>query len=144
MTVTDVLFDDPGGDNVEWADHLGKLLLIWPLSQEEVKTADYGDKDAIRADMVVLDGPDGSEELPDILVFPLVLQGQLRKGLRTGNPVLGRLGQGEAKLDSRGKEKQKPPWKLFPASDEDKAMAARYVKDKPKPKPDNKFDDVPF
>jgi len=143
--LTEVLFDDPGGDNVEWADHLGKLLLIWPLAQEEVKTADYGEKEAIRADMAVLDGEDGPEELPDILVFPLVLQGQLRKGIRTGKPVLGRLGQGDAKLDSRGKEKQKPPWKLFPASDSDRDLAAKYVMTRQaKPKPDNKFDDVPF
>lgn len=137
--MTEVLFDDPGGNAIDWEDYLGKLLLIWPLGQEEVKTADYGEKDAIRADMVVLDGADGPEELPDILVFPLVLQGQLKRNLRTGKPVVGRLGQGEAKA------KQKPPWKLMEASEADKAMATKYLTAKQaKPKPDQKFDDVPF
>lgn len=138
--MTEVLFDDPGsGNNIEWEDFLGKLLIIWPFGQEEIKTNDYGEKDAIRADMVVLDGADGPEELPDILVFPLVLQGQLKRNIKTGKPVVGRLGQGEAK------GKQNPPWKLMEASEADKVKAVKYLTaKKTKAKSNNKFDDVPF
>jgi hypothetical protein len=143
--VKEALFDDPGGNQVEWSDHLGKLLLIWPLSQETVKTNDYGEKEAIRADMVVLDGADGPEDMPDVLVFPLVMQGQLRRNLSNGKPIVGRLGQGEAKKDSKGRETQKPPWKLLEASEGDKVTATKYLTNRQaKPKPEQKFDDVPF
>lgn len=133
-------FDAPGAaSNVEWEAYLGKLLLIWPISKEEdVKTKDYGDKDAIRADLVVLDGNDGPEEFFDILIFPLVLQGQLRRNVGKGRPNLGRLGQGEAV------GKQKPPWKLFVASEKDEQMARDYLNKRPATAKPDKYDDVPF
>jgi hypothetical protein len=129
-------FDAPGtASQVDWESLLGKLLLIRPLSKEEgVKTQDYGEKDAIRADMVVLDAEDGPDELLDILIFPLVLQGQLRRNIGKDRPVVGRLGQGEAK------GKQKPPWKLLEASDADKEVARRYLT----AQSTGKYDDVPF
>lgn len=145
--MTEDLFDDPGGNRIEWADYLGKLLLIWPLSQETVKTEDYGEKDAIRADIVVVDGDDGPEDLPDILIFPLVLQGKVRRHINTGKCVIGRLGQGKPKLNSRGEEKQKPPWDLLRATDEDRMLARKYLaegKARPTTRPAEKFDDVPF
>lgn len=143
----ELLFDDPGGNRVEWSDYLGKLLIFWPLSQETVKTEDYGDKDAIRANMVDMDGDGGPEEITDVLVFPLVLQGRLKKNLNTGRPIVGRLGQGKAKLNSRGEEKQKPPWELLPANDADRVAVTKYLTDrqaKEASKSDKKFDDVPF
>lgn len=132
-------FDKPGtASNVEWEEYLGKLLIIWPISKEaNVKTQDYGEKDAIRADMAIVDGADGPEELPDILIFPLVLQGQLRR--KMGKTVLGRLGQGEAKA------KQKPPWKLQDATEADEKLARDYLsKRTTSSKPSGNYDDVPF
>lgn len=130
----DDLFDDPGVlSKVDWEDYLGRLLLIYPKSKEaDVQTKDYGTKDAIRADMVVLDGPNGPEDLGEILVFPLVLQGQLRRNIGKGRPNLGRLAQGEAT------GKQKPPWVLVEADEAGKKLARDYISKKPA------FDDVPF
>lgn len=138
---TDDPFDAPGtATNVDWETYLGKLLLIWPISKEvDVKTKDYGEKDAIRADLVVLDADGGPEEFFDILIFPLVLQGQLRRNVGKGRPNLGRLGQGEPT------GKQKPPWKLIEASDKDKQRARDYLNKRPVTvKPDDKYGDVPF
>lgn len=134
------LFDSPGGNRVEWEEYQGKLLLIWPISQErDVKTKDYGEKDAIRADMVVLDAEGGPQEVSDILIFPLVLQGQLRRNTGKGRPVFGRLGQGEKT------GKQNPPWKLLDYTEADKKLATDYLNTRSQTvKPDTKYDDVPF
>jgi hypothetical protein len=100
-------------------DYNGRLLLITPHKVEEgVKTA-FGEKDAIRCDVVVLDGNDPGEEHADTLIFGLVLIGQLRSKL--GQRVLGRLGQGIAKAG------QKPPWKLSEATDADQQTGLAYL-----------------
>lgn len=136
-------FDSPGGGgNVDWADHLGKLLLIWPVGKEEVETKNFGKKEAIRADMVVLGGE--NEELPDILIFPLFMLGQLRR--KMGKIVLGRLGKDEDEVDSKGRVLKQGAWKLIDPTDADKDTARSYLaKRQPKPaKADDKYDDVPF
>lgn len=134
-------FDDPGsGRKVEWEELRGKLLLIYPRKLEEnVPTQDYGEKEAIRGDLTVLDGPTGPDELRDILVFPLALQGQLRANVGTGRPCLGRLGGGSK--DPRATREEKA-WRMMPANDVDKQRARDYINKKPKDK--DKFDDVPF
>lgn len=134
-------FDSPGSaSQVEWENYLGKLLLITPVSKEiGVKTKDYGEKDAIRADMVVLDAPDGPEELPDILVFPLVLQGQLRRNIGKDRPVIGRLGKDKDEVDSKGRVTRQGAWKLLEAADADKEKTRKYLSGNAE-----KYDDVPF
>lgn len=128
-------FDDPGViSKIDWEDYLGRLLLIYPKSKEEkIQTKNYGERDAIRADMIVLDGPGAPDDLGEILVFPLILQGQLRRNIGKGRPNLGRLAQGEPAAKG-----QKPPWILVEADEKGKKIARDYLNQKPK------FDDVPF
>lgn len=114
-------FTDPAaaGAGINWQDHKGALLLVTVRGLEpEIKTA-YGTSDAVRADVVVLDGNGQGAEYADALVFPKVLQSQLRS--RVGQKVLGRLTQGVAKAG------QSAPWQLEGATDEDKAKGKAYL-----------------
>lgn len=104
-----------GTGGIEWGDLNGCLLIIQPSEVVRGITTTFGHKDAVRADVTVVDGPKAGETYPDTLVFPKVLQSQLTS--RLGHNVLGRLGQGE------GKPGQKPPWKLQPGSSQDEQAA---------------------
>lgn len=113
-------FADPASaGGVKWEDHNGALLLITPHSVESGVNTTFGTKDAVRADVVVLDGPNAGAEYADVLVFPGVLIGQLRSQL--GKKVIGRLGQGV------GKPGQKPPWKLSEATEADKQVGVAWL-----------------
>lgn len=114
--MTDTWASPASSTGIEWKSALGHLLLISPLEYVEKVNTSLGEKDAIRADIVDLDS---GEEYSDILVFPRVLQGQLRS--RIGQKVLGRLTQGAAKVG------QSPPWKLDEATAEDGKKATAYL-----------------
>ena len=104
---------------IDWKALNGALLLISAHSVEEgIKTV-HGDASAVRADVVALDGELKGEEFTDTLVFPKVLQGQLRS--RLGQRVLGRLGQGNAKPG------QSAPWVLAEATADDVALGTKYL-----------------
>jgi len=113
-------FATPGtATGIDFSELLNRLLLIMPIKQEfEVKT-NFGDKDPIRADVVVLDGPDAGAQYNDALIFPNVLIGQLRS--RIGQKVLGRLVQGQAKPG------QKPPWRLDEATEADQKIGISWL-----------------
>lgn len=113
-------FASPGtSSGIDWESLKGSLLLIEPHSLETGIKTSFGDKDAIRGDVNVLDGDKVGEVFPDTLIFPSVLIGQLRS--RIDAKVLGRLGQGSAKPG------QKPPWLLSDATDEDKAIGMQWL-----------------
>lgn len=114
----------PGG-GIEFADHKGALLLVRPIEVEKDVKTKFGLSDAVRADVNVLDGPGEGASYVDALIFPLVLQQQLRKNI--GDLVLGRLGQGEAK------DGNNPPWILEDASPEDETKAEAWVKENTTP-----------
>jgi hypothetical protein len=118
---------------VDWNATKGHLLLVTPLSLEEGVNTSLGAKDAVRADVVDLDTGD---EYSDVLVFPRVLIGQLRA--RIGQKVLGRLGQGVAKVG------QSAPWVLqdFTADDAKKAQA--WIDRQSKPAFSGANDPAPF
>lgn len=108
---------------VPWGDLKGSLLLFTIDSVEQgIKTA-FGDTDAVRATIAVLDGDSQGTEYADALVFPKVLQSQLRPSV--GGKVLGRLGQGTARPG------QSAPWLLSEASDADKAVGVAYLNKTP-------------
>lgn len=114
-------FDSPASSvGVQWEKLNGQLLLITPLSQEKDIKTDYGLADAIRANLVVLDGPTAPEEFRDTLIFPKILQSQVRGNIGTGRANLGRLGQGNKKAG------QSAPWKLSDPTEADKDVARSY------------------
>lgn len=127
-------FDDPAepSGGIDWKTLANRLVLFHIISNEAgIKTV-HGVKDAVRADVVVLDGPEAGKKYDNTLVFPGVLIGQLKA--KVGKQVLGRLGYGEAKPG------QNPPWKLSPATDQDKATGQRYLASplaNPAPVPDD-------
>jgi hypothetical protein len=107
----------------------GALLLIDVLEVSEhvptVHTKPGEKSPAIRANVDVIDGPGAPDTYPDTLIFPKVLQSQLRT--QVGAKVLGRLTQGNAKAG------QSPPWLLDAASAEDTAKAEAYLREQATP-----------
>lgn len=109
----------PASSGIQWKDFQGALLIIEPLSIEaDIKTT-FGDAEAVRANVYVVDGPNGGEEHLDTLVFPTILRSQLKS--RLGQKVLGRLGQGTAKPG------QSAPWVLQEATEQDTAAGTQYL-----------------
>lgn len=116
------MFDGPASSTgIVWEDIKGRLLLVTPHEVSKDIQTSYGATDAVRADVVVLDGPGSPEEYKDTLIFPKVLQGQVRGNAGTGRMNLGRLGQGNKKPG------QSPPWMLGDPTDADKAVARAYI-----------------
>jgi len=113
--------DDPAqpSGGVDWGSLQNRLLLFDVIDIEKEINTVHGVKDAVRADLAVLDGPEAGKRYDNTLVFPGVLISQLKS--KTGKKVLGRLGTGEKK------QGQNAPWKLLTATDTDKATAQRYL-----------------
>lgn len=119
-------FNSPGSaSRIDWNEHKGRLLLFTVKSLETGVPTQFGDREAIRTDMEVLDGPN-PERFIDAFVFPKVLQSQLRSSVG-GQRVLGRLGQGEAKTG------QARPWKLLDPTEDDKTIARKHLAETEKP-----------
>jgi hypothetical protein len=116
---------------IQWDEHLGRLLLIEPTAVEKGIATSFGEKDAVQADITVIDADDAPEVFPDALIFPGVLISQTRSLI--GEKVLGRLGQGVAKSG------QKPPWRLEDATDDDVATGMRYLDSRTPKKSSNPF-----
>lgn len=104
---------------IKWADINGSLVLVDVKSHETGIQTAFGTSDAVRADVVVLDGPQQGTEYPDCLIFPKGLQAQLRP--RTGQKVLGRVGQGAAKPG------QSAPWLLTEATPADQQVGMQWL-----------------
>lgn len=104
----------------------GRLVLITPLEYVEHITTKFDpDKDAVRCDYVVLDGPSAGEEVAGAMIFQGALIGATKTRIGKGM-VIGRIGQ---KPTTKGN----PMWILEPSSDEDKQVARNYL---------NKFSDA--
>ena len=98
---------------------LGALLIIEPHASEDGIQTVHGPSAAVRATVHVVDGPQANEVFEDALLFPKVLQGQLKS--RIGQKVLGRLGQGVAKPG------QSAPWVMQEAEAADIAAGTEYL-----------------
>lgn len=106
--------------SIQWSDHKGHLLLIQPLEKvEDIKTANFGVKDATRANLWAITGKGEYEEYLDILVFPGILQSTLRRPLQKKGIVVGRLEQGTATPG------QQPPWVLSTANEKEVKSAQK-------------------
>lgn len=112
----------PPSEGVDFATLLGSLLVVEVLGVEAhvqtIHTKPGEQSPAVRANIIVLDGEHADEDYSDTLIFPKVLQSQLRGSI--GDKVLGRLGQGEKKP---GKN---PPWRLSDPTESDMAAATAW------------------
>lgn len=130
--MSDNPFRSPASSSgIVWEEHKGRLLLIEPEAVESDIPTSFGDKDAVRAHITVIDAPDQPEIYVSALIFPGVLVSQTRPLI--GEKVLGRLGQGVAKSG------QKPPWRLDDATDDDISTGMRYLDSRTPKKSANPF-----
>ena len=112
---------DTAGSYVAIKDLLGELVLFTPTEYvEEVKT-DFGEKDAVTTDLVVLTAEGGPAEYTDVMVFQGSLIGALKRKIPTGRKLLGVIAKGEAKKG------QNPPYILTTPTDEQSQMARDYL-----------------
>lgn len=117
-------FADPASPSgIDYQELKGSLLMFEVTGLEDhipTSVSKPGEKSpAVRVNLTILDGSQAGTRVEDSLVFPKVLQGQLRS--RVGQLVLGRLTQGQAKPG------QSAPWKLDPANAEDRATAEKFL-----------------
>ena len=116
------LFDEPGaGDLFSNKENEGRLLLVTPTEYMAEFTTSAGVGPAVKADVVVLDGPESPKVYQDALLFGKVLTGQLKRNAGTGRPNLGRLGLGVKKPG------QNAPWQLAAPGEDDKQVAREYL-----------------
>lgn len=120
--MTDPFSNPAAGGRFSAESNNGKLLLITPTSYKEGISTTFGVKDAVEANIVIVDevNAGNSEEIDGALLFGGVLIGQTKPQIGKGL-VLGRLGQGTAKPG------QKPPWTLTDPTEADKDKARAYL-----------------
>jgi hypothetical protein len=126
-TNTDDPFSDPGTTTrVPWADLKGHLLVIEPHSVETGVNTVHGLRDAVRADVHVIDSRP-PVDYEDVLIFGLALLGQLKGQVginpKTGKQtmVIGRLGQAEPRAG------QNPAWRIETPTAADKQTGAEWL-----------------
>lgn len=126
-------FDVAGnGDDVKLSNLAGKLVLFAPTEWIEcerdaqgnaigggILTKEYGRKDAIVADLVVIDGDDGPEEYDDVRIFNTKIFGPLKR--RIGRKYLAVVAWGPKKI------KGNFPLLLNPPTEAQVQMATDYV-----------------
>lgn len=120
--MTDEFAQPSSSSGVDLSTLSGALLVVEVLSVEDhvptVHTQAGEKSPAVRATLSVLDGPRKGDEYVDVLLFPKVLQSQLKTNV--GKKVLGRLGQG---LPKPGKN---AAWELAPATPSDVQAAQQW------------------
>jgi hypothetical protein len=103
-------FDSAGsGAQVKLAEIIGKTVLFSPTeyvpTEKDVAgnvigggvlTKDYGRKDVVLTDMVILDGDNGTEVYDDVMIFNGKVIGALKR--RVGRKYLGVIGQSAEKI----------------------------------------------
>lgn len=134
--------DDPfksgssGGAGI--TEYEDQLLLVTPTEYIESMKTIHGHRDALRADVVVLDAPGGPEEVEDVLIFAamIISSGKRQAKFNEANGVDPQTGYPKMTLGvlisdvSQQKKGQDPPWVLKEPTDEQKALARDYLADK--------------
>ena len=108
----------PPSGGIDLKEYNGALLVVEPLGVESGIPTVHGPSDAVRANVYAITGPGESDDFIDTLLFPKVLQSQLRG--QVGKKVVGRLGQGTAKPG------QSAPWILAEATADDISKAQAW------------------
>ena len=122
MTNTLDDFETPAasnGDEFKPAAHKGALLLIDVTEHCAEIVTEFGPSRPIRCNVAVLDGEHKGDVANDTLLFGVALVNSLKGSV--GKKVLGRLGQGVAKPG------RSAPWILTDPTDDDKAVARKYL-----------------
>lgn len=112
---------DSAGSYVAIKDLLGELVLFTPTEHVEEVQTDFGTKDAVMANLVVLTAADGPAEYDDQMIFQGSLIGQLKRKIPGNRKLLGVIAKGEAKKG------QNAPYILTAPTDEQKQMARDFL-----------------
>lgn len=110
---------DTAGAYVAVKDLLGELVLFTPTEYVEEVQTDFGTKDAVVTDLVVL--TQGGAEYQDVMIFQGSLIGQLKRKIQGGRKLLGVIAKGEAKKG------QNAPYILAAPTDEQKQVARDFL-----------------
>jgi hypothetical protein len=110
---------DTASEYVAMKDLVGELVLFAPSEYIEEISTDFGTKDAVLTDVVVIS--QGGTEYTDVMIFQGSLVGQLKRKIPNNRKLLGVIGKGEAKKG------QNPPYILIAPSDEQTQMARDYL-----------------
>jgi hypothetical protein len=113
-------FQRPSNDFFAAKDFHGKLVLLENIGQPYTAKTDFGDSDAIDADVTVIDADGGVKVFTKSRVFGAALVGTMSRAL-PGKPLLGRIAQGLAKSG------QSAPWLLADYTDADAQLAGQYL-----------------
>jgi len=98
----------------------GSLLLITSL-RTELRNTKFGEKEALFADMVVLDGEHAGETYENFPIWGVWLIDQLKPLIGSGDRQLGRLSQLPAQPG------QSAAWALDGFTDDDEQRAVRHL-----------------
>lgn len=112
---------DSAGSYIAIKDLLGELVLFTPTEHVEEVTTDFGTKDAVLANLVVLTAEGGPAEYDDQMIFQGSLIGQLKRKIPGGRKLLGVIAKGEAKKG------QNAPYILAAPTDEQKQVARDFL-----------------
>lgn len=121
------MYDDPFSTStglVNIQDHLGCLLLVTPTEKIVKKTKFKPEgQETVKADFVVLDGPEAGLVEESVLIFNAPLVGALERRIGRQQPqLLGRL----ENAPNPNNPKQ-PMWVFGNPTEEDKALARRWI-----------------
>lgn len=111
---------DSAGAYVAIKELVGELVLFTPTEHLSDVETDFGKKDPVLTDLVVL-SQDGQPEYTDVMVFQGSLIGMLKRKIASGRKVLGVVSIGEAKKG------QNAPYILTQPDDAQKQMARDYL-----------------
>lgn len=100
------------------ADHDGVLALFAVGGLHRDVSTSFGERDAVRAGIVLLDGPEAGKVFEDILLFNTRVVSRLRNA--PGQVILARIGMGE------GKGGNNKPVELYEATPADQDLAMRW------------------
>jgi len=117
-------FAAPSG-GTKLADFEGRLLLFTPQELlKNIKTAKYGEQDAVLTDFAVLDGPEAGTVYEGVKVFQKIFISELTSRIGKDRPMM--LARVVTVENKRGKD-EKPVWVPQQPTDEDKQVARDYL-----------------
>lgn len=109
-----------GGDGSKISDDVNQAILVRPTEYIPSMKTTQGVSDAVRADWIVLTGPNQGQVRNGSLIFQKVLKSELTRIMGTPKPMMvAVLGMGEARNGNNA------PYLFAPADDATKALAAQ-------------------